>query len=51
MLLVLDRSESLRPIDRQLIATTSDALVVANKSDLPPAWVAGDAGLWPEAKW
>ncbi len=45
VLLVLDRSESLRPFDRQLIATTRRALLIANKSDLPPAWVAGDAGL------
>jgi len=45
VLLVLDRSESLRPFDRQLIATTQRALLIANKSDLPPAWVAGDAGL------
>ena len=32
VLLVLDRSESLRPIDRQLIATIAGAPVVANKS-------------------
>jgi tRNA modification GTPase len=43
--LVLDRSEGLRPFDRQLIATTKGALLVANKSDLPSAWVAADAGL------
>ena len=45
VLLVLDRSESLRSIDRQLIATISDALVVANKSDLEPAWRDGETGL------
>ena len=48
VLLVLDRSESLRPSDRQLIATTHGALLIANKSDLPPAWMAGDAGLGAE---
>ena len=31
--------------DRQLIATTVGALWIANKSDLPPAWMAGQAGL------
>jgi tRNA modification GTPase len=40
MLLVLDRSEPLLPIDRELIATRMRALLVANKSDLPPAWTA-----------
>jgi tRNA modification GTPase len=45
VLLVLDRSESLRPIDRQLIASTDGALVIANKSDLPAAWQVDDAGL------
>ena len=45
VLLVVDRSESLRPIDRRLIATTRKALVVANKSDLQPAWADGDPGL------
>jgi tRNA modification GTPase len=45
VLLVLDRSESLRPFDRQLIATIERRLVIANKADLPPAWSAGDAGL------
>jgi tRNA modification GTPase len=42
VLLVLDRSEPLQQIDRELIATNRDALLVANKSDLPPAWCAGD---------
>ena len=40
VLLVLDRSEPLQAIDRELIATTQGALLVANKSDLPPAWAA-----------
>jgi tRNA modification GTPase len=43
VLLVLDRSESLRPIDRQLIVATPGALVVANKTDLPAAWRVDDA--------
>ena len=37
-LLVLDRSEPLQPIDRELIETIPAAIVVANKSDLPPGW-------------
>jgi len=41
VLLVLDRSQPLQPIDRELIATTDGALLAANKSDLPPAWPAG----------
>jgi tRNA modification GTPase len=45
VLLVLDRSELLRPVDRQLIATTGNALLVANKSDLEPAWTDGDSDL------
>jgi tRNA modification GTPase len=48
VLLVLDQSETLRPIDRHLIATIPRALVVANKSDLEPAWREGDAGLGEE---
>ena len=44
VLLVLDRSQQLRPIDRQLIAITANALVIANKSDLPPAWEDRDDG-------
>jgi tRNA U34 5-carboxymethylaminomethyl modifying GTPase MnmE/TrmE len=43
--LVLDRSEVLRPIDRQLIVATAGALVIANKSDLPAAWHTDDASL------
>ncbi len=38
VLLVLDRSESLQPMDRELIGSNARALLVANKSDLPPAW-------------
>ncbi|MGP0066070.1 MAG: GTPase [Isosphaeraceae bacterium] len=38
VLLVLDRSEPLQPIDRELIAANPGALFVANKSDLQPAW-------------
>jgi tRNA modification GTPase len=49
VLLVLDRSEPLLPIDRELIATTEGALPVASKSDLPRAWAAGDAILDPRA--
>jgi tRNA modification GTPase len=48
ILLVLDRSEPLRPIDLELMAMTG-ALVVANKSDLPPAWSSGDPNLEPRA--
>ena len=44
-LLVLDRSEPLRPVDRQLIATTANALLVANKSDLQPAWEDSESGI------
>jgi tRNA modification GTPase len=40
VLLVLDRSEPLREIDRDLLRTTASALVVANKCDLTPAWAA-----------
>jgi tRNA modification GTPase len=43
VLLVLDRSEPLRSEDRALIAATSGALVIANKSDLAPAWDACEA--------
>ncbi len=45
VLLVLDRSEPLQPIDRELIATTGRALLAVNKSDLPPAWTTGPPGL------
>jgi tRNA modification GTPase len=49
ILLVLDRSEPLRPIDRELMVATPSALLVANKSDLPPAWAADDPDLDPRA--
>ncbi len=45
VLLVLDRSEPLEPIDLELIAATDGALLAANKSDLPPAWPAGPPSL------
>jgi tRNA modification GTPase len=38
VMLVLDRSEPLQQTDYQLIGEMPDALVVANKSDLAPAW-------------
>jgi tRNA modification GTPase len=38
VLLVLDRSEPLQDVDRALLETMTDALVVANKSDLTSAW-------------
>jgi tRNA modification GTPase len=38
VLLVLDRSEPLEPIDRELIKTSDGAILAANKSDLPAAW-------------
>jgi tRNA modification GTPase len=45
VVLVLDGSEGLRPIDRQLMAATEGALVIANKADLPAAWRAPDGSL------
>ena len=38
VLLVLDRSEALQPMDRALIESTSRVLLVANKTDLTAAW-------------
>ncbi len=38
VLLVLDRSEPLHEVDRRLLEEIPGALVVANKSDRPPAW-------------
>jgi tRNA modification GTPase len=38
ILLVLDHSEPLQDVDRHLLASSTSALVVANKCDLPPAW-------------
>jgi tRNA modification GTPase len=40
VLLVLDRSEPLQPIDRELVASADRAILVGNKSDLPAAWQA-----------
>jgi tRNA modification GTPase len=45
ILLVLDRSLPLQPIDRELIAANSGALLAVNKSDLPPAWNVEDLSL------
>lgn len=42
VVLVVDRSEPLRTVDRRLLASASAAIVVANKADLPPAWSAGE---------
>jgi tRNA modification GTPase len=41
VLLVLDGSEPLQDVDVALLETTPNALVVANKNDLPIAWDAG----------
>jgi len=49
VLLVVDRSEPLLAIDRELIQTNKGALLVKSKSDLPPAWAPGDADLDPPA--
>lgn len=43
VVLVLDRSAPWTDVDRRLLAALPDALVVANKGDLPAAW---DAGEW-----
>jgi tRNA modification GTPase len=42
VLLVLDRSRPLDSLDRALLDTTSNGVLVANKSDLPPAWLGID---------
>jgi tRNA modification GTPase len=47
VLLVLDRSEPLQPIDRRLLATMPAALLIANKSDLAPAWSPADVPIDP----
>ena len=41
VLLVLDRSEPLHPVNLDLMASVVSPLVAANKSDLPPTWPAG----------
>ena len=38
VVLVLDRSETLSPADHALMANHPDALLVANKADLPTGW-------------
>jgi len=38
ILLVLDGSEPLTEADRRLLGTHPEALIIASKSDLPPAW-------------
>jgi tRNA modification GTPase len=42
VVLVLDRSVPLELSDRELIATNPTAILAANKSDLPAAWLAND---------
>jgi tRNA modification GTPase len=42
VVLVLDRSVPLQPIDHELIASQPTAIIAANKSDLPPAWHADE---------
>jgi tRNA modification GTPase len=42
IVLVLDRSQPLQAIDHELIATNAEAILVGNKSDLPPAWTDGE---------
>jgi len=46
LIIVLDRSRPLTAEDRLLLAETADAsrLIVATKSDLPPAWAVDTAG-------
>ena len=44
VLLVVDRSQPLQPIDREFVATHPAALLVGNKSDLPTAWRDVDLG-------
>ncbi len=47
ILVVLDRSDPLQAVDRELLGTESPALAVANKCDLPAAWDAGLANPRP----
>jgi tRNA modification GTPase len=49
IVLVLDRSLPLESIDHELIATNSTVLLAVNKSDLPPAWHAGDLSVQSRA--
>lgn len=48
LLVVLDRSEALQPIDFELVASAGPAIVAANKSDLPAAWQPGDLNAGPK---
>jgi tRNA modification GTPase len=48
ILLVLDRSEPLQPMDFELAASAGHSIVVANKSDLPAAWQPGDSRARPK---
>ncbi len=48
VLKVLDRSEPLRPDDRTLVTTPGQALIVASKADLPPAWEPSDQAFGSE---
>jgi tRNA modification GTPase len=47
VLKVLDRSEPLQPVDRELIASAGRALRVANKADLPAVWEPSALDLEP----
>jgi len=49
ILVVLDRSEALHDVDRELVASTSRAIVVANKSDLPAAWQPAEVCAGPKS--
>jgi tRNA modification GTPase len=42
VMLVLDRSEPLQDVDRHLLQTNPKAIIVANKCDVPPAWISLD---------
>lgn len=44
ILLVVDRSADLEPGDRELLLDYPDALIVANKCDLPAAWLPASLG-------
>jgi tRNA modification GTPase len=48
VLVVLDRSEPLQSVDREMLAGTASLLVVANKCDLPAAWGAGEPCILDE---
>ncbi len=44
VVVVLDRSEPITPEDRAILLDYPEALVVANKSDLPSSWEEGGSG-------